>query len=50
MTGWGSLPGVLTTDGPARGDGMGAVWGEAAGGVALEGNIEIKVLSDITTM
>lgn len=44
MAGWGSLPGVLTAAGPAGGGGVRAVWGQAGGGVALEGN---RVVTDL---
>lgn len=50
MAGRGSLPGVLTADRPARVDGMGAIWGEVAGGVALEGNRLVQVLCDLPVM
>lgn len=42
-----SLPGVLTADGPAGEGEMGADLGEAAGGVALEGNRLVQILSDL---
>lgn len=44
---WGSLPGGLTADGPAGGDGREADLAGAAGGMASEGNGLVPIFSDL---